>query len=75
MPATRLIVVSALSGYGPGDAWAVLFGYCAWLPCERGQSASGWRADCLLSLWLLGLATTSWVRLGMEDFGLTLLLA
>ena len=59
VPATRLAVVFALSGYGPGNAWAVLFGYCAWLPCEGGQPASAWRADCLLSLWLLGLATCS----------------
>ena len=49
VPATRLDVVSAFSGYGPGHVWARLFGYCTWLPCEGGQPASKWRADCLLS--------------------------
>ena len=36
VPATRLTVVFALSGYLPGNARAALVGYCAWLPCEGG---------------------------------------
>ena len=38
VPATGLIVVFVLSGYGPGNAQAALFGCCTWLPCEGGSA-------------------------------------
>ena len=56
VPATKLIVVSALSGYGPGGARAVLLGAVFGWPCGRGWPTSEWHADCLLSLRFLGLA-------------------
>ena len=66
---TRLSVVSALSGYGPGNVRALLLGCCAWLPCGGGAACK--QVACGLPLQPLVVEVgrlLGWVLLGKASF-------